>query len=49
MNSVKRHICDIKKSRLGYDLPISVKDIVISPFREDFSSRNFPFAKFREN
>ena len=25
-NSVKRHICDVKKSQLGHDLPISVKD-----------------------
>ena len=35
-NSVKRHICDAKNSRLGHDLPISVKDLVISAFREDF-------------
>ena len=32
-NSVKRHICD-EKSRTGHDLPISVKDRVISPIRE---------------
>ena len=35
-NSVKRHICDVKLSRLGHDLLISVNDRVISPFREDF-------------
>ena len=40
-NSIKRHICDAKNSRLGHDLPISVNDRVISAFREDF--------KFREN
>ena len=33
-NSVKRHICDIKKSRLGHDLATSVNDRVILPFRE---------------
>ena len=35
-NSVKRHICDAKNSRLGHDLRILVKDRVISAFREDF-------------
>ena len=37
-NSVKRHICDVNNSRLRHDLhvPISVKDRVISPFREHF-------------
>ena len=34
-NSVKRHICDAKNSRLGHDLPVSVNDRVISPFLED--------------
>ena len=33
-NSVKRYICDVKKSGLGQDLPISVNDRVISPFRK---------------
>ena len=37
-NSVKRHICHIKKSRLGPDLPTSVNDRVISPFHKDFFS-----------
>ena len=32
----ERHIWDAKKSRLGHDLPISVNDRVISPFRQDF-------------
>ena len=32
--SVKRHICDVKKSQTGHDLPISVNDRVISPIRE---------------
>ena len=35
-NSVKRHICDVKNLRLGHDLPISVNERVIVPFREDF-------------
>ena len=41
-NSVKRHICDVKISRLRYDWPISANNRVISPFREGFI-----FAKFR--
>ena len=35
-NSVKRHICDIKVSRTGHDLAISVKDRMISPHCESF-------------
>ena len=35
-NRVKKHICEAKNSRLGYDLHISVNDRVISAFREDF-------------
>ena len=34
----------MKNSRLRQDLPISINDRVILPFREDFI-----FAKFREN
>ena len=45
--SVERHICDVKNSQLGHDLPISVSDRVIVRFSEDFISRNF--ANFREN
>ena len=30
---VKTHNCDIKNSRLGRDLPISVNDRVISPIK----------------
>ena len=48
-NSVKRHSFDWKISRLGYDSPISVVERVISSFCEDFISRNFAYAKFREN
>ena len=33
----------------GHELPISENDRVISPFREDLISRNFAYAKFREN
>ena len=35
-NSVKRHICQVKKSRLWHDLPTSVKDKEFSPFCEGF-------------
>ena len=35
-NSVKRHICHVKNSRLRHDLPTSVKDKAYSPFREGF-------------
>ena len=34
-NSVKRDFCGVKISRLWYDVPISVNDRVISPFRAD--------------
>ena len=36
VNSVKRHGCHVKNSRLRSDLPISVNDSEISPFIEDF-------------
>ena len=48
-NSIKRHISDERNSRLRQDLPISINDRVILPFREGFISRNFAYAKFREN
>ena len=48
-NSAKRHIWDVLNSRLGHDLPISVDDRMISPFREDFISQNFAYGKFPEN
>ena len=48
-NSVKRHICDVKNSRLCHDLPTWVNDRMILPFREGLFSRNFAYAKFREN
>ena len=35
-NGVKRHICHVKNSRLGQDLPASGNDRVIPPFLEDF-------------
>ena len=34
-NSVKRHICDAKYSRLWHDLPISANERVILALRED--------------
>ena len=45
--SVKRHMCDVKNSRLWNGLPISVNVKVIAPFRED--SRNFAKINPREN
>ena len=36
MKSVKGLFCHAKNSRLGHDLPASVNDRVISPFREGF-------------
>ena len=35
-NSIKTHICNVKNSRRGHDLLISVNDRVISPINEDF-------------
>ena len=35
-NSIKRHISDERNSRLRQDLPISINDRVILPFREGF-------------
>ena len=34
--SFKRHTSDVKNPRLRQDLPISIKDRVILPFREGF-------------
>ena len=48
----KRHISNVKKSRLSQGLPISIKDRVIFPFREGFiftkikSSRKFPNLQY---
>ena len=46
---MKRHISDVKNSRLRQDLPISINDRVILPIRECFFSRNFAYEKFLEN
>ena len=35
-NSIKRHISDVKNSRIRQDLPLSINDRVILPFREFF-------------
>ena len=55
-NSVKRHTYGVKNSRLGHDVPISVNDRKISPFREhDFHEishshmRSFAKITAREN
>ena len=42
VNSIKRHIGDVKNSRLRHVIPISINDRVILPFREDII-----FAKLR--
>ena len=36
VNSIKRYISDVKNSRLRQDLPKSINDRVILPFREGF-------------
>ena len=54
VNNVKRHICDVKYSRLGHNLTISVNDRVISPLhggklnpRENFlNSKSLRAASF---
>ena len=48
-DAVKRHICDPQTSRLRHDLHVSVNDGVNLLFREGLFSRNFAYAKFREN
>ena len=49
-NSIKRHICDAKKSQLGHGLPISVNDRMGSPFFEGFLFTKLRlYAKFPEN
>ena len=45
-NSVKRHICELKKPQVEHDLPISVKDIEITPFREGFIVTKLRMRKF---
>ena len=35
--ALKGHIWDIRNSRLGHDIPISVNDRVILPFHEGFN------------
>ena len=50
-NSNKRHISDVKNSRLRQDLPISINERVILPFREGFifTKLRIAYAKFHEN
>ena len=48
-NSVKRHICDVKNSRLGHDQPVSVNDRLIFPFREDFIFTKLRIYEVSEN
>ena len=46
-NSIKRHISDVKNSRLRQDLPISINDSVILPICEGFAKfceKKFLFA-----
>ena len=48
-NSVKRHICNIKISQYGHEIPISVNDRVISrmfSFHENKPSRKFPSLQY---
>ena len=48
-NSIKRHIRDVKNSQIRQDLPISINDRVILPFREGFIFTKLHYAKFSEN
>ena len=48
-SSIKRHICEVRNSRLGHDIPISGNGRVILPFREGFNFTKLAYAKFREN
>ena len=49
-NSIKRHISDVKNSRLRQNLPISINDKVILLFRKVFCfHETYAYAKFREN
>ena len=43
--SAKRHICQLKKTRLWHDLPTSFKNKEFSPFRKVF----FAKLRIREN
>ena len=47
-NSVKRHICGVKNSRLGHELPLLVNGRVSSQFREGVVFNKLRI-KFREN
>ena len=48
-NSIKRHVCAVRNSRLGHDIPISVNNRVICHFARVLISRNFAIVKFWEN
>ena len=45
-NSIKRHISDVKNSRLRQELPISIKDRVILPFWEGFIFTKLHISEF---
>ena len=50
MNSIKRHISDVKNLRLRQDIPISINDRVTLPFREGFIFMHMPsFAKIKSS
>ena len=49
-SSIKRHISDVKNSRLRQDLPISINDRVILPIHERFIFKKLRIEKSsREN
>ena len=45
-NSIKRHICDVKNSRLGHDLPSSVNYRMITLFHEGLFSQTWHMPSF---
>ena len=48
-NSIKRHISTVKNSRLRQDLPISINDRVMLPFRKGFIFTKLRFAKLKSS
>ena len=48
-NSIKRHICHVNNSQLGHDIPISVNNRMILPFREGLNFMKLRIYEFQEN
>ena len=48
-NSIKRHICHIKNSQLGHDLPTSVNDSAFSILRGFYFQESLHLQCFTKN